>query len=103
VTIGSSIFMIVVGAILRYAITFHVHGLNLPALGLILTIVGIVTLVLRLVWIFNPGLGGHEPPAPARPEPAEWADAAVPAAPRAERRPPAPVPSGPNPWPHDYP
>jgi hypothetical protein len=67
VTIGSSIFMIVVGAILRYAVTWRTHGVNLPALGLILAIAGIVTLVIRLIWLFNPAFGDPGPPPPAAP------------------------------------
>ena len=98
-TIGSSIFMIVVGTILRYAITFRVHGLDLPTLGLILAIAGIVTLVLRLIWIFNPGLGDSDGPAAPR-APVErggWAVGSVSAPRRATPRPP--VITGPDTWP----
>ncbi|WP_045875999.1 hypothetical protein [Pseudofrankia sp. DC12] len=96
-TIGSSIFMIVVGAILRYAITWRVQGLNLPALGLILAIAGIVTLVLRLIWLFNPGLGERAPRPPAwlPDELGDWtanpANTPPPAAPR-------PATTGPDAW-----
>jgi len=99
VTIGSSIFMIVVGTILRYAITFRVHGLDLPTLGLILAIAGIVTLVLRLIWIFNPGLGDADRPAPGG-APAErggWVAGSVSTPRRAAPR--QPVITGPDTWP----
>lgn len=105
-TIGSSIFMIVVGAVLRYAITWRVQGLNLPALGLILAIAGIVTLVLRLIWLFNPGLGERAPIPPAD-LPVEWGGWAVGpshAPPPATPRPaPPPAATGPDGWsPHGY-
>jgi hypothetical protein len=54
VTVGSSIFMIVVGAILRYAVTWHVAGINLQILGLILMTTGIVGLVLTLILALHP-------------------------------------------------
>ncbi|HEU0249992.1 MAG TPA: DUF6458 family protein [Solirubrobacteraceae bacterium] len=46
---GTSIFLIAVGAILRYAVTFHVSGVSRPTVGLILIIAGIVGLVLSLI------------------------------------------------------
>ena len=49
--IGTSIFLIAVGAILRYAITANVEGVDLDVVGLILIIVGIVGLVLSFLWI----------------------------------------------------
>lgn len=47
--IGTSIFLIAVGAIIRYAVTFHVSGVSRPAIGLILIIAGIVGIVLSLL------------------------------------------------------
>ncbi len=49
-TFGSSIFLIAVGAILRYAVTTSVSGINLQTVGLILMIVGIVGLLLSLLY-----------------------------------------------------
>ena len=49
-TIGSSIFLIAVGAIIRYALTFSVSGVSRPTIGLILIIAGIVGLVLSLIY-----------------------------------------------------
>jgi hypothetical protein len=48
---GTSIFLIAVGAILRYAVTFHVSGVSRPTVGLILIIAGIVGLVLSLIYM----------------------------------------------------
>jgi hypothetical protein len=49
---GTSIFLIAVGAILRYAVTATVSGISLSTVGLILMIVGIVGLLLSLLYMF---------------------------------------------------
>jgi len=49
---GTSIFLIAVGAILRYATNIHVQGVSLDTVGLILMIAGAVALVLSLVQFF---------------------------------------------------
>ncbi len=49
--LGTSIFLIAVGAILRYAVEAHTEGISLPTVGLILMIVGIVGLVLSLLYM----------------------------------------------------
>jgi len=50
-SIGTSIFLIAVGAIIRYALTFHVSGVSRPVIGLILIIAGIVGAVLSLIYM----------------------------------------------------
>jgi fluoride ion exporter CrcB/FEX len=47
--IGSSIFLIAVGAILRWAVSWHVSGFNIQLAGLIVFLVGILGLVITLV------------------------------------------------------
>ena len=49
--IGTSIFLIAVGAILKYAVTANVSGVNLDTVGVILMVVGIVGLLLSLLWM----------------------------------------------------
>jgi hypothetical protein len=49
--IGTSIFLIAVGAILRWGITAHTSGVNLATIGLILIIVGVIGLLISLVWL----------------------------------------------------
>jgi hypothetical protein len=49
-SIGTSIFLIAAGAILRYAVTFHVSEVSRPTIGLILILAGIVGLVLSLIY-----------------------------------------------------
>jgi hypothetical protein len=48
VGIGTSIFMIAVGAILYWAVNVDISGLELSTVGLILMIVGIVGLAISL-------------------------------------------------------
>jgi hypothetical protein len=47
-TIGTSLFLIAVGAILRYAVTATVAGVDIQTAGLILIVIGIVGLVIGL-------------------------------------------------------
>lgn len=49
-TYGTSLLLIAVGAILRYAVTATVSGIDLQVVGLVLMIVGIVGLILSLLW-----------------------------------------------------
>jgi hypothetical protein len=51
VYIGTSIFLIAAGAILRYAVTADVEGINLDTAGLILIIVGVIGLLFSLLWM----------------------------------------------------
>ena len=44
-TFGAAIFLIAVGAIIRYATHFHIAGVNEHLIGLILMIVGVIGLV----------------------------------------------------------
>ncbi len=50
-TIGGSIFLIAVGAVIRYGLTFHVSGVSRPVIGLILMIAGVVGVVLSLIYV----------------------------------------------------
>jgi hypothetical protein len=52
VSIAGSIFLIAAGAIIRYAFTFEIEGVDREVLGLILMIAGIVALAVSLVWMF---------------------------------------------------
>jgi hypothetical protein len=51
-SIGSSVFLIAVGAILRYAVTATVSGISIQTIGLILMLAGILGLVLSLLYLF---------------------------------------------------
>ena len=51
--VGMSIFLIALGAILRYAVTVSISGIELDVVGLILMIVGIIGLVITLFLLFQ--------------------------------------------------
>lgn len=51
-TIGTSIVLIAVGAILKWAVTAHVSGINLETVGTILFVLGILGLILALLYTF---------------------------------------------------
>jgi hypothetical protein len=51
-TIGSSLFIIAVGAILRYAVKDSISGVDLATAGLILMLVGALGLVLGMYFTF---------------------------------------------------
>jgi hypothetical protein len=48
--IGTSIFLIAVGAILRWGVSDAISGINLPVIGLILMICGVIGLVISLLY-----------------------------------------------------
>lgn len=47
--IGTSIFLIAVGAILKFAVTTSVSGIELATVGVILMVVGVIGLLLSLL------------------------------------------------------
>ena len=49
--IGTSLLLFAVGAILKYAVTADVSGINLDTVGVILMIVGAIGFVLSLFWM----------------------------------------------------
>jgi Flp pilus assembly protein protease CpaA len=61
-TIGTSLFLIAVGAILKYAVTAQVSGVDLHTAGLIIMIVGIVGLAVGLYLYVRGRPVGPPPP-----------------------------------------
>jgi hypothetical protein len=53
--LGTSIFLIAIGAILRYAVTFHVSGVSRPTIGLILMVAGAIGVLLSLIYMASVG------------------------------------------------
>ena len=49
--IGTSIFLIAVGAILKYAVTASVSGVKLETVGVILMVAGALGLIVSLIWM----------------------------------------------------
>ena len=62
-TIGASLFCIAVGAILYFAVTAEVSGIEIQTVGIILMIVGVLGLLLGLV-IMMSGRRNSAPPGP---------------------------------------
>jgi hypothetical protein len=62
--IGTSLFLIAVGAILRYAVTAHVSGFDIQTAGLILIVVGALGLLIGLFLIVR---HRSDTPPPDRP------------------------------------
>jgi beta-lactamase regulating signal transducer with metallopeptidase domain len=52
-TYGTSLVLIAVGAILKWAVTAHVSGFSINTIGVILLIVGIIGLLLSLLLTFG--------------------------------------------------
>jgi hypothetical protein len=48
--IGFSVFVIAVGAILRFAVTVHTNGFNVHTIGVILLVVGIVGMLASMIF-----------------------------------------------------
>jgi Flp pilus assembly protein protease CpaA len=60
-TIGAAIFLIAVGAILNFAVTAELAGVDLQTVGVILMVAGAIGLVIGLVLIAT-GRRGASPP-----------------------------------------
>ena len=52
-TIGSSIVLLAVGAILKWAVTAHVKGIDIQTAGTVLFVLGIVGLILAVAYTFR--------------------------------------------------
>jgi Domain of unknown function (DUF6458) len=52
VTLGTSLFLVAVGAILRYAVTASISGIDLQTVGVILMIVGAIGAIISVSWMF---------------------------------------------------
>jgi hypothetical protein len=63
-TVGGSLFLIAVGAILYFAVTAELAGIDLQTVGLILMIVGVIGLVLGLVLMSSARRRASSPDAP---------------------------------------
>ena len=50
-SLGVSLFLIAVGAILRYAVTYRSPDIDIPVVGLILMIVGIIGLIVSIAYM----------------------------------------------------
>jgi hypothetical protein len=51
--IGTSLFLIAIGAVLKFAVTASVSGISLATVGVILMVVGILGLVISLLFLLQ--------------------------------------------------
>jgi uncharacterized membrane protein len=49
--IGGSLLLIALGAILKFAITAKVSGINVGVVGVILMVIGVIGLVITAIWM----------------------------------------------------
>ena len=49
--VGTSLFLIAIGAILRFAVSVTAHGFSIHTIGVILMIAGIAGLLFSLFWM----------------------------------------------------
>lgn len=57
-SLGTGLFLLLVGAILKYVITIDsVEFVNLKALGSVLMVAGVVVIVLSLLWLAFSAVG----------------------------------------------
>jgi hypothetical protein len=49
--LGTSLFLIALGAVLRFAVSVSAHGFSIHTIGVILMIVGGVGLIISLLWM----------------------------------------------------
>ena len=62
--IGTSIALIAIGAILKFAVSFSITGIDINIVGLILMIVGILGLALSVVMMIAGGNRARDPRDP---------------------------------------
>ena len=51
--IGTSLFLIALGAVLKFAVTASVAGIEIQTVGVILMVVGIIGLILSLLFLMQ--------------------------------------------------
>ena len=70
-SIGSALFLITVGAILRWGVTDHPDWIDLQTAGLVIFVIGLVGLCIAIWWTFlwarRPAATRSVPPAPPPP------------------------------------
>jgi hypothetical protein len=64
VSLGASLFLIAVGAILHFAVTATLVGIDIQTVGTILMIIGVIGFAISL-WFFLAGRRSAGPPPPS--------------------------------------
>lgn len=61
--IGTSIFLIALGAILRFAVNARVSGIDISTVGVILMVAGVIGLLVSLYFMSTANRGGGAGPS----------------------------------------
>ena len=61
-SLGASLFLIAVGAILRFAVTAELAGIDIQVVGTILMIIGVLGFAISLFFYLQARRGGVPPP-----------------------------------------
>ena len=61
-SLGASLFLIAIGAILRFAVTATVAGIDIQVVGTILMVVGVVGFAISLYFLLSARARGEVPP-----------------------------------------
>jgi hypothetical protein len=67
-TIGTSILLMAIGAILKWAVTAHVSWIDLQTAGTVLFVLGILGLILSVAYTFRGSFAGRPRDPYAAPE-----------------------------------
>lgn len=60
-TVGASIFLIAIGAILRFAVADNIENVDLSVVGVILMVCGVIGLLFGLIQMAAARRGPHQP------------------------------------------
>jgi hypothetical protein len=60
-TLGTGLFLIAIGAILRFAVTAEVAGIDIQVVGTILMVIGVIGFAIGL-WLYLSARRGVAPP-----------------------------------------
>lgn len=63
-SLGASLFLIAVGAILKFAVTADLSGIDLQVVGVILMIIGVLGFAISMFFYLSARRGGAQPPPP---------------------------------------
>jgi hypothetical protein len=63
-SLGASLFLIAVGAILKFAVTADLAGIDLQVVGIIFMVIGVIGFAITMFFYFQARGRGAAPPPP---------------------------------------
>lgn len=52
-TLGGSLVLIAIGAILKFAVTAEISGIDVGTVGVVLMVIGVIGFVISVIWLTN--------------------------------------------------